>query len=64
MTLRQEYACPRPRAIARHRDQPGRAAAPAQTVPAGIIPSQPGPGAAAAATQPAQGRPCPPPAQA
>lgn len=33
MTLRQEYAGPRPRAIAiaRHRDQPGRAAAPAQT---------------------------------
>ena len=26
MTLRQEYARPRPRAIARHRDQPGRAA--------------------------------------
>jgi hypothetical protein len=46
MTLRQEYARPRPRAIARRRDQPGRAAAPAHTGPAGISPPrQPGLGA-------------------
>ena len=46
MTLRQEYAGPRPRTIARHLDQPGRAAAPAHTGPAGISPPhQPGPGA-------------------
>jgi hypothetical protein len=38
MTLRQDYARPRPRAIARHRDQPGRAAAPAHPGPAGISP--------------------------
>jgi len=35
MTLRQEYARPRPRAIARHTDQLGRAAAPAPTGPPG-----------------------------
>ena len=55
MTLRQEYAGPM---SPRHRpppDLPGRAAAPAQTVPDEITPRQPGPGAAAAATQPAQG---------
>jgi hypothetical protein len=43
MTFRQEYARPRPRAIARHPDQPGRAAAPAHTGPAGSSPwRQPG----------------------
>ena len=46
MTLRQEYARPRPRAIARHTDQLGRAAAPAPTGPPGISPPrQLGPGA-------------------
>jgi hypothetical protein len=35
MTLRQHYARPRPRAITRHRDQPGLAAAPAHTGPSG-----------------------------
>ena len=34
MTLRQEYAHPRDRAIARHPDQPAHAAAPAHTGPA------------------------------
>jgi len=46
MTLRQQYARPRPRAISRHQDQPGQAAAPAHTGPAGISPPhQPGLGA-------------------
>src|SRR5215831_8802654 len=35
MTLRQHYARPRPRAITRHPDQPGRAAAAAHTGPPG-----------------------------
>lgn len=46
MTLRQQYTGPRPHAIARHLDQPGRAAAPAHTGPPGISPPrQPGLGA-------------------
>lgn len=46
MTLRQEYARPRPRAITATRTSPARAAAPAHTGPAGISPPhQPGPGA-------------------
>ena len=62
MTLRQEYAGPRPRAIARRPDQPARAAAPAHTGPAGFSPPrQPGLGATAVATRPTKGRPCPSP---
>jgi len=38
MILRQGYAGPRPHAIARHPGQPGGAAAPAHTGPAGISP--------------------------
>ena len=65
MTLRQEYAGPRPRAIARRPDQPARAAAPAHTGPAGFSPPrQPGLGATAVATRPTKGRPCPSPARA
>jgi hypothetical protein len=46
MALRQQYTGPRPRAIARHLDHPGRAAAPAHTGPPGISPPrQPGLGA-------------------
>jgi hypothetical protein len=68
MTLRQEYAGPRPRAIARHRDQPGRAAAPAQTVPPGSsrvsrapvqLPQQPGQPRAGRAHRPLRPRTLP-----
>lgn len=63
MAPRQEYARPRPRAIARHLDQPGRAAAPAHTGPTGISPHRvAGPRrATAAATQRIKGRLCPSP---
>jgi hypothetical protein len=66
MTLRLEYARARPRAIARHPDQPGRAAAPAHTGPAQISPPlQPGLGALLPQQrQPATGRLCPPPREA
>ena len=43
MTLRQEYARPRDRAIARHPDQSAQAAAPAQTTPAGAYHRRPAP---------------------
>ena len=41
MTLRQEYARPRDRAIARHPDQSAQAAAPAHTTPAGAYHRRP-----------------------